>query len=146
MTCQTQRTIDFFRKVKKPGHAAACVQIGCHLEEVAEMLEVLGEQELAEKVYFLAAQYKRRTVSADHAVARVLESSEKSQALADAMGDQYVTSLGVMHFCEFDAWGIVEEINRSNESKFVDGFPTFDKYGKLAKGPNYSPPNLKPFM
>ena len=39
-------------------------------------------------------------------------------------------------------YGAVEEINRSNWSKFVDGKPVFKPNGKVGKGPNYFEPNL----
>lgn len=39
---------------------------------------------------------------------------------------------------------VVEEINKSNWSKFDDnGMPIYDENGKIKKGPNYMKANLK---
>jgi hypothetical protein len=42
---------------------------------------------------------------------------------------------------------IVEAINRVNSSNWskynADGKPIFNEHGKIAKGPNYAPPDLE---
>ena len=35
------------------------------------------------------------------------------------------------------------EVNRSNYTKFENGKPVYGEYGKLAKGKDYTPPNLE---
>jgi hypothetical protein len=38
----------------------------------------------------------------------------------------------------------VTAVNRSNYSKFdKNGYPIFNENGKIAKGPDYTPPNLE---
>lgn len=38
----------------------------------------------------------------------------------------------------------LEEVARSNRTKLgADGLPVYNEMGKVVKGPNYSPPNLK---
>ncbi len=39
-----------------------------------------------------------------------------------------------------------EEVHRSNMSKLNNGSPVFSGQGRLAKGPSYSPPDLKRFV
>ena len=40
-----------------------------------------------------------------------------------------------------------KEVQRSNMSKLgKDGKPIYNDKGKVMKGPNYFPPNLKPFV
>ena len=68
------------------------------------------------------------------------------QLLLDSLCDQIVTAVGVAHMFGLDITGALEEVNRSNWSKFVDGEPVFNKHGKIAKGPNYSPPDLSKFV
>lgn len=118
-----------------------CVQIGCHFEEVAEMMEALGLKGEADDMHYLASSFKRKEMHSMKTVkfANILK-------LADAMGDQIVTATGVMENFEMDSIGIVDEINRSNLSKFEDGKPVFDANGKITKGKNYFKPNLEPYV
>ena len=44
-----------------------------------------------------------------------------------------------------DIVGALDEVNRSNFSKFVNGKPVFDENGKIKKGANYKEPDLKRF-
>lgn len=46
----------------------------------------------------------------------------------------------------FDIVGALQEVNRSNWSKFENGEPIFDENGKIKKGPNYRPPDLSKFV
>lgn len=66
---------------------------------------------------------------------------------ADACGDLDYVVQGT-----FLAWGlpaheIVSEIHRSNMSKLgVDGRPIYRGDGKVLKGPNYTPPDLRSIL
>jgi predicted HAD superfamily Cof-like phosphohydrolase len=40
----------------------------------------------------------------------------------------------------------LEEVHRSNMSKLVDGKPVKNEAGRVVKGENYSPPNLKSIL
>lgn len=47
----------------------------------------------------------------------------------------------------FDLKGAFDEVHRSNMSKLgYDGKPIKNHYGKVLKGPEYSPPNLEAFV
>jgi predicted HAD superfamily Cof-like phosphohydrolase len=66
--------------------------------------------------------------------------------VADALGDMMyilcgtILSHGMQHIIE----EIFEEIQKSNMSKLgEDGKPIYREDGKVIKGPNYSPPQLK---
>jgi hypothetical protein len=50
------------------------------------------------------------------------------------------------HMFGLDLIGALNEVNRSNYSKFVDDKAVFNENGKIAKGPNYSKPDLTPFL
>lgn len=127
--------------VPNPTPEAACIQIGCHIEEVAEMFEALNLFEIADTLHQIGNIFKTQS---DYTVDLV--KGANLTELADAMGDQQVTAMGVMHMFNMDAVGILGEINRSNFSKFEDGKPVFDGNGKITKGENYTHPNLKPFI
>ena len=67
--------------------------------------------------------------------------------VADALTDILVVTYGGAA-----AWGLeidkcFSEVHRSNMSKLsADGKPIYNDYGKVIKGPNYSPPDLKKFI
>jgi predicted HAD superfamily Cof-like phosphohydrolase len=66
--------------------------------------------------------------------------------LLDSLADQIVTAIGVAHMMGFDILGALQEVNRSNFSKFEDGKAVFDENGKIRKGKDYTPPNLESFV
>lgn len=118
-----------------------CIQVGCHFEEVAEMMEALRLHDEAEYMHRLAYVFKKKSAGA----MRMTENADIIK-LADSMGDQVVTAVGVMENFEMNSIGIVNEINRSNHSKFIDGNAVFDANGKITKGKNYVKPNLEPYV
>jgi predicted HAD superfamily Cof-like phosphohydrolase len=129
----------------KPTSKDFHVQLGCHFEEVAEMLETfdlrLDEhdevRELArQRVAELAVLLK-----IGHAEVRMDKVSRED--MLDAIADQVVTATGVGHCAGMQVTEAVRRVNHSNWSKFdVDGKPLYDKNGKVLKGPNYAPPDL----
>ena len=124
------------------------VQVGVHLEEVTEMLDTLqGTDRETDAALFQA--YNSLKHLADGLKSGgfnvVISGAAPEMNLLDALCDQIVTAVGVAHMCKFDVLGGMMEVNRSNFSKFVDGAPQFNN-GKIAKGPEYSPPNLAPFV
>lgn len=124
------------KAVPAPTPKNESVQIGCHFEEVAEMMEALGLHAQASLLHDLADRFKKneQTYTVDR------------QELLDALADQLVTATGVAHMFKLDIVGACGEVNRSNWSKFVDGNPVFDANGKIAKGPSYSKPDLTKFV
>lgn len=97
------------------------------LEEVAELVEALGYDAL-----WLRETPFYKTGRTDIVAA------------ADALGDiEYVVN-GMAAGMGIPLPEVVEEIHRSNMSKMgADGKPVFRHDGKVLKGPNYSPPDLK---
>jgi hypothetical protein len=62
----------------------------------------------------------------------------------DSLADQVVTSVGVGYCAGMKTADAVAAVNRSNYSKFnKNGYPIFNENGKIAKGPDYAPPNLE---
>jgi len=131
--------------IPNPTIEQACVQIGCHYEEVAEMMESLADDYSTEKaVNSLAVEYK--SAKDDHAEHLLMIGTHGKTELLDALCDQIVTAIGVGHMLGMDILGALEEVNRSNHSKFEDGKPVFNEQGKISKGVNYTKPELAKFI
>lgn len=128
----------FEEAVPEPTDKNRAVQIGCHVEEVAEMAATLDDVDLAARLDGIASQYKTDPT--------IRFNNPDREALLDALCDQIVTAVGVAHMFGMDIVGALAEVNRSNFSKFVDGMPAFDANGKIAKPPTYTPPNLAPYV
>lgn len=126
--------------VPEPTDKNRAVQIGVHFEEVGEMLQTLPTHHpcLRDDLADVANGYKKRHEVNGEDVDRI--------ELLDALCDQIVTAVGVAHMFDMDIEGALAEVTRSNWSKFVDGKPTFDANGKIAKPATYSKPDLTPFL
>ena len=130
---------DWFQlAVPEPTDKNRAVQIGVHLEEVAEMAATFNDADLAATIDVISEQYKTDTTIR-------LDTVDRTELL-DALCDQIVTAVGVAHMFGMDIEGALTEVNRSNWSKFVDGKPVFDANGKIAKPTTYSKPDLTPFL
>lgn len=65
-------------------------------------------------------------------------------AVADALADLEVVVNGTALSFGIDLDLVLQEVHRSNMSKLgLDGQPVLREDGKVLKGPNYSPPNIK---
>ena len=133
----------FKAAVPSPTDKNRAVQIGCHLEEVSEMLEEVGNFHAMEVVGDLAWKYK---LANDLGTESALPEEIDGVALLDSLCDQIVTAIGVAHMFGMDIEGALAEVNRSNWSKFVDGNPVFDINGKISKPSSYSKPVLDKFV
>ena len=87
------------------------VQMGCHLEEIAEMLAVVDSE------------------------------------LPETRNALNILQLLTMRCCEMHITNAIDEVNKSNWSKFDSaGQPIFNEHGKIMKGPNYREPDLSAFV
>ena len=67
--------------------------------------------------------------------------------VADALTDILVVTYGAGIAFGIDLDKCFEEVHRSNMSKLSEeGKPIYNEYGKVMKGPNYSPPDIKKFI
>lgn len=123
------------------------VQLGCHMEEFAEMLAVV-DSELPETRNALSVLHLLTSRLADQlklgtATAYIDDDIE----FLDSLADQIVTAVGVGHCAEMQISRAVDEVNESNWSKFdTSGEPVFNDAGKITKGPNYRKPDLSKFV
>lgn len=126
----------FKRAVPTPTDKNRDVQLGCHLEEVVEMLACIsvfsgtaeGMETLnkaSDALHVLAEGLKKGTLT--HSV------NDRKEML-DAICDQLVTGTGVAHMHRMNAAEGLTRVNASNWSKFDEnGQPIFDANGKIAK-------------
>lgn len=136
-----ERVLQWFRvAVPAPDAGSASVQVGCHFEEVLEMAESLGDEELRGSLLAAAAGYKARLDWCVDALANLRP--QDRVALCDALCDKIVTAVGVGYMLGFDMQAAMAEVMRSNESKFEHGAAVFNGSGKIAKGRFYTPPDL----
>jgi len=124
------------------------VQLGCHLEEIVEMVEALRFTykngtgvEMPGKNSMIYQQVK--DFSDGLKSGRISAQIADRKGLVDSLADQIVTSVGVGHCANTNIVKAVDIVNTSNWSKFSpEGQPYFDQNGKILKGPNYVPPAL----
>ena len=144
--CTLVNTEAWFRKaVPNPTSKNISTQMGCHLEEVAEMLETISSvnkddakiiASLNDAIVYVANRVKQNggIVVKDRI------------GLLDSLADQIVTATGVGTFLGMNVPGALAEVNRSNYSKFEDGEPVFNENKKVMKGKDYTPPDLTPYI
>jgi len=64
-------------------------------------------------------------------------------AVADALGDVVYAAYGAAITYGIDLDAVLLEVHRANMSKLdADGRPVFDRNGKVAKSPEYCPPDV----
>ena len=135
---------EWFKAAKpNPSTADACVQIGCHYEEVSEMSAALND-DVEYDIADTALEYKMKHSWYLGAVEEL--SADARVELLDALCDQVVTAVGVAYMMGMDIEGALAEVNRSNWSKFEGGVPVFNAQGKIAKGVQYTPPELSDYI
>lgn len=135
---ELKQTLNWFKlAVPSPTDKNKSVQIGCFFEEVDEILQALDYKGYG-SIEDLAYDYK---TGAD-----VTLTDQQRIELLDGLCDVVVTAVGVAHMFDMDILSAMQEVNRSNFSKFVAGSPVFNEQGKIAKPDTYSPPNLEGFI
>lgn len=141
-----QEIIEWFKAAKpEPTEKDKSTQIGCHFEEVSEMLQALScnssqTRQISEEFYH--SDSINKTIDGED-----VELPEGWEIeLLDSLCDQIVTAIGVGYMMGFDMVGALDEVNKSNWSKFKDGVPVFDENGKIAKADGYFKPDLVKFL
>ena len=126
-----------------PTDAAFNAQMGCHFEEILEMVECLRSvspvtthclQAITDNLVWLSMGLKRGEVQVF---------APGREELLDSLADQIVTAVGVGHCAHMDVTEACKVVNFSNWSKFgTDGLPIFSEGGKILKGSGYVQPDL----
>jgi len=134
---------------KTPEPETLSTQIGCDLEETAELVRCLrvskeGWARLLERLVIdlesLGAELQRGQLVAH------FPTHLRTEAL-DAPCDREVTGNGVAYLAGFDKPGADDAVLDSNDAKLVDGKPVFVAGTlKIGKPAGWQAPNLKPFV
>lgn len=123
------------------------VQLGCHLEEIAEMIDELTFDSTISGIKFGHDTALRHylTLFADALKSGELTATiQNRKEFLDSLADQVVTAVGTGHCSGMKTTEACRRVNTSNWSKFdIDGQPIFNTNGKIAKGPRYAPPDLE---
>jgi hypothetical protein len=147
-----QRTANWLRDCGKPSNKLnvelISVQIGCHIEEVCELLDTLS---VSKEGY---ARLLQRCVIDLNALALKLKTGgviayipeHLRVDVLDALCDAEVTGNGIAYLAELDKDAADEAVIASNEAKLVDGKPVILPGGKIGKPQGWMPPNLKPYV
>lgn len=134
--------IELWHKRARPEPTAADfnVQLGCHFEEIEEMMRSIVTddeevwQEVRSQIYVLSKLLKLGELKV-----RVDDRNE----FLDSIADQVVTGIGAAYCAGMKGADACERVNTSNWSKFDhNGQPIRDANGKIKKGSNYQPPVL----
>jgi predicted HAD superfamily Cof-like phosphohydrolase len=139
-----QKTVEWFQKaVPNPDERNFHVQLGCHLEELAEMLESLEGVTFSDRhrLKILVSHITEMSDSLKGMLTTVQVHDRKE--FLDALADQVVTACGLAYMKCMDLPTALERVNRSNFSKFDNnGKPVFDANGKIVKSELYQKPDL----
>ena len=147
MTTNTLQSIANWHQQARPAPSDKDfnVQLGCHLEEVCEMLEALtfAAGNWPPIVGIATGAHEMLSTLAQHLKTQEVGVTIDDRAeLLDSLADQTITAAGVAHCAGMNYPAALAEVDRSNWSKFVDGKPQFDANGKIAKPTTYRKPDL----
>lgn len=125
-------------------------QLGVHFEEVAEMLEQIhapgGTGALLDVDISVARKSLEKLATDLKTSDAVIQIKDRAEFL-DAVCDQIVTGTVSARMLYMNPVKALAEVNRSNTSKLTDGKMARDpETNKWVKGPNYTKPNLRPYI
>ena len=125
-----------------PGTDRFPVQLGCHLEEVVEMLQEVYVDD-SDVNSALEGAIANLTKAAEALKSGQQEVAvDRAEAFEDSLLDQRVTGTGLLKMRGADVAESVARVDVANFTKFVDGKPLYKEGGKIAKGPNFWNPEF----
>lgn len=134
---------NWFKAAKpEPTDKDKTTQLGCVVEEFAELMESVGFEGTARELQGIADELKGFTPKY---ATKFVERINKIDSL-DATSDITVTVQGFNQLMGFNGLGAQREVIRSNNSKMVNGKFIFDANGKITKPESYSEPDLTLFV
>lgn len=144
-----QRTAAWLKACEKePSPENLSTQLGCAIEEFCELLACLrtdseGYAKLLDRtrldLEWFASKLKRREQSV------YIPTHLRVNAL-DALCDIEVAGNGVAYLAGFDKDSADQAVLDSNDSKLEDGVAVILEGGKIGKGRDFKPPNLRGFV
>lgn len=139
-----QRTADWLAACgKTPTEKSLATQIGCHIEEVCELLDelqIVGSIADGDSVTLASTRLKgvAHRIKQGHVGARFRD----RVAALDALCDAEVTGNGVAYLAGFDKQEADRRVLYSNDAKLVDGRALLSPGGKIMKPEGWVPPFL----
>ena len=128
----------------------ASIQYGCLVEEIGETMQVTEDLEYvsdfgsdALDISYVSRNYKHSNPTCVQFL-QELEPIYRTEHL-DGLVDIIWTAVTSGTAMGYDMQGALDEVIRSNYSKFENGKPVFDENGKVAKGKDYTKPDLHRF-
>lgn len=143
-----QNTFDWIKACQEPSEKLANIQMGVFLEEIAETIqEIQLKSDQGNDVLnrtLININWIGNLLKEDRTHINLDETDYIK--LLDGLCDVIVTATTTAYALGFNLIGAMNEVNRANYSKFVDGKPVYNENGKIIKGPNYVRPNLEPYI
>lgn len=120
------------------------VQVGCHLEELGEMLMALSgfTPEADDELFQLEQHVLAVATRMKGGHIPVIVQGLCREDFLDALADQIVTAVGVGHCARMNTVVACQRVNSSNWTKMVDGQFIRNADGKIIKPDSYVPPDL----
>lgn len=136
--------VEWFRRAKPfPESKDIKVQLGCHFEEVFEMLDEMYSHDPETQFQIQTARRAMKNLAEyfknDSSINFQIKDEVK---FFDSLLDQIVTAIGVGTLKNLDMLEGLVIVSKSNWSKFVGGKPVIRPDGKIGKGLYYEPPSL----
>jgi len=120
-----------------------------NFEKVKEFMTTFG-QEVKTKAEFPSdkiIELRKKLIDEEFNEFKAAINDNNIVEVADALTDILVVTYGAGASFGIDLDKCFDEVHRSNMSKLSsEGKPIYNEYGKVMKGPNYSPPDLKKFL
>lgn len=144
-----QRTAAWLKACgKEPSPENVSTQIGVHIEEFCEFLACLrtdseGYAKLLDRTRLDLEWFASKLKRGEQSV--YIPVHLRLYAL-DALCDSEVTGNGVAYLAGFDKDAADQAVLDSNDSKLEDGVAVILEGGKIGKGRDYKPPNLRGFV
>ena len=120
-----------------PGTDRFPVQLGCHLEEVVEMLQevYVADSDVNSALEEACIELTKAAEALKSGLQEVAVGNP--EAFEDSLLDQLVTGTGLLKMRGADVAESVARVDVANFTKFVDGKPVYKEGGKVGKGPNF---------
>ena len=120
-----------------PGTDRFPVQLGCHLEEVVEMLNevYVADSDVNSALEEACIELTKAAEALKSGLQEV--AVDRAEAFEDSLLDQLVTGTGLLKMRGADVAESVARVDVANFTKFVDGKPVYKDGGKVGKGPNF---------
>lgn len=142
------KIVNFFNKaVPNPSSKNFNTQLGCDMEETAEMLQSLRGHNMETDEALKAFTNQVIEFANKLKTGEIKVEVENRVDFLDAICDKTVTAVGLAVYQKMDVENGLDEVAESNNSKFdLDGNPIFDQNMKIIKGPNYFKANLQQYV